>query len=101
MTTPQQAQEAIKSVLAEVPREHEAAYRVIYQAVKVCLAAGMERRAAAAYLGVSRWRIDRQGRYVRSLKATRTLFRDALAANPATDPASDAVESIVRRAWKK
>lgn len=101
MTTPQQAQEAVKSVLAEVPREHEAAYRVIYQAVKVCLAAGMERRAAAAYLGVSRWRIDRQGRYFRSLRATRTLFRDAMAANPATDPAGESVEAIVRRAWKK
>ena len=100
MTTPQQAQEAVKSVLSEVPREHEAAYRVIYEAVKVCLAAGMERRAAAAYLGISRWRIDRQGRYFRSLRATRNLFRDALNANPSTDPASDTVESIVRRAWK-
>ena len=100
MTTPQQAQEAVKSVLSEVPREHEAAYRVIYEAVKVCLAAGMERRTAAAYLGVSRWRIDRQGRYFRSLRATRNLFRDAFNANPSTDPASDTVESIVRRAWK-
>ena len=102
MTTPEKAQKAVQSVLAEVPREHEAAYRVIYEAVKVCLASGMERRAAAGYLGIARWRIDRQGRYFRSLKATRNLLRSALSPARPGDPAnSDTVEAIVRRAWSK
>ena len=98
MTTPQQAKTAGQTVLPEVPRDHEAAYQVIYAAVRICLEAGMERKTAARFLGISRWRIDKQGRYFRSLRATRELFRGAFSA---TSPQTTAgpVDEIVRRAW--
>ncbi|MDO5867016.1 MULTISPECIES: hypothetical protein [Paenarthrobacter] len=98
MTTPQQAKTAVQKVLAEVPREHEAAYQVIYAAVRICVEAGMERKAAAGFLGISRWRIDKQGRYFRSLRATRELFRGAFSATSA-QTAAGPVDEIVRRAW--
>jgi hypothetical protein len=102
MTTPEKAQKAVQSVLAEVPREHEAAYLVICEALRICLQAGMNRREAAGYLGISRWRIDSQGRYFRSLKATRNLLRGAFSpANPGDTANSDAVNAIIRRAWSK
>ena len=102
MTTPEKAQKAVQSVLLEVPREHEAAYRVIFEAVKVCLLAGMDRRAAASYLGISPWRIDGQGRYFRSLKATRDLFRSAFSGGAGgSEASSEAVDAIVRRAWNR
>lgn len=102
MSTPEKAQSAVRSVLAEVPREHEAAYLVICEAVKVCLTAGMDRRKAAGYLGIPRWRIDSQGRYFRSLKATRNLLRSAFSPARQGDPdGSEAVEAIIRRAWSK
>lgn len=102
MTTPEKAQKAVKNVLAEVPREHEAAYLVICEALKVCLQGGMGRREAAGYLGIPRWRIDSQGRYFRSLRATRNLFRSAFSPDHHGDSASsETVEAIIRRAWSK
>jgi hypothetical protein len=98
MPTPEEAQAAVKRVRAEVAREHEAAYRVIYEAVQVCLAAGMNRREAAAFLGVPWWRIDRHGRYFRSLKATRSLFQSAFQTVSPTE--HDATDAVVRRAWR-
>lgn len=89
MTTPQQAKTAVQKVLTEVPREHEAAYQVIYAAVRICMEVGMERKATAQFLGISRWRIDKQGRYFRSIRATRDLFRGG----------SGPVDEIVQRAW--
>lgn len=99
-TTPRDAQTAVKRVLAEVGREDEAAYRVIFEAVKVCIAAGMERRQAARFLGVSPRRIDRNGQYFRTLMATRNLFRGAFSGRP-TAVEADQVDAIVRRAWKR
>ena len=99
-TTPQDAQTAVKRVLAEVGKEDEAAYRVIFEAVKVCIAAGMERRQAARFLGVSPRRIDRHGQYFRTLMATRNLFRGAFSGRP-TAVEADQVDAIVRRAWKR
>ncbi|UOD83493.1 hypothetical protein [Paenarthrobacter ureafaciens] len=89
MTTPQQAKTAVQKVLAEVPREHEAAYQVIHAAVRICMEVGMERKATAQFLGISRWRIDKQGRYFRSIRGTRDLFRGG----------SGRVDEIVQRAW--
>ncbi|MEO3935028.1 hypothetical protein WMO79_19715 [Micrococcaceae bacterium Sec7.4] len=99
--TPQDAQLAVKRVLAEVNKENEAAYRVIFEAVKICMASGMNRREAAKFLGVRARRIDRRGQYFRSLLATRDLFRGAL--NAGSRPSADAadVEAIIRRAWKR
>lgn len=101
MATPHEAQDAVHHVLAEVPREHEAAYRVIYEALRVCIEAGMERGQAARFLGISRWRIDKRGRYFRSLRATRALFRNAFNANEGAGLQDDSVEAIVRRAWNQ
>lgn len=101
MTTPQEARTAIKNVLAEVPREHEAAYRVIYEAVRVCIESGMERKAAAAFLGISPRRIDKRGQYFRSLQATRLLFRSAFNISRDAWAQEDVVDAIVRRAWKR
>lgn len=99
--TPQDAQLAVKRVLTEVNKENEAAYKVIFEAVKICIASGMSRREAAKFLGVQARRIDRRGQYFRSLMATRKLFRGAFsAAGSATAEASE-VEAIVRRAWKR
>lgn len=99
-TSPQDAQIAVKRVLAEVGKEDEAAYRVIFEAVKVCIAAGMGRRQAATYLGVSPRRIDRHGQYFRTLMATRTMFRGAFSGRP-TVVEADQVDAIVRRAWRR
>lgn len=99
--TPQDAQLAVKRVLTKVHKEDEAAYRVIFEAVKICIVSGMNRREAAKYLGVQSRRIDRRGQYFRSLMATRILFRGTL--NAGADSSADAaeVEAIVRRAWKR
>ena len=99
--TPQDAQQAVKRVLAEVNNENEAAYRVIFEAVKICIAAGMNRREAAKFLGVQARRIDRRGQYFRSLLATRTLFRGARNAGGRAYADAADVEAIVRRAWKR
>ena len=42
-STPKDAQIAVNCVLAEVNKEHDADYRVIFEAVKICLASGMKR----------------------------------------------------------
>jgi hypothetical protein len=99
--TPQEAQVAVKRVLAEVHRENEAAYRVIFEAVKICIAAGMERRDAANFLDVKAGRIDRRGQYFRSILATRDLFRGGLNAGGGSSANAADVEAIVRRAWKR
>ncbi|SDP65346.1 hypothetical protein SAMN04487914_12373 [Arthrobacter sp. ok909] len=99
--TPKDAQLAVNCVLAEVNKEHEAAYRVIFEAVKICVASGMKRREAAKFLGVQARRIDRRGQYFRSLLATRNLFHGALNAGGGSSAAAVEVEAVVRRAWKR
>ena len=99
--TPQDAQQAVKRILAEVDNENEAAYRVIFEAVKICIAAGMNRRETARFLGVQARRIDRRGQYFRSLLATRNLFRSARSAGSSAYADAADVEAIVRRAWKR
>lgn len=94
--SPQESREAVLRVLAEVDREHEAAYAVISKAVSMCISSGMGRKETAKFLGVSPWRIDSSGRYFRSLRATRNLLHNALAAG-GVDP--DSVADIVGRAW--
>jgi hypothetical protein len=99
--TPQQAQQAVSRVLSEAPREHEAAYRVIFQAVNICIAAGMGRRETARYLGIKARRIDRHGHYFRTLRATRDLLRGAFAARTFNNTTEAVTDSIIRRAWKQ
>jgi hypothetical protein len=101
MTTPQEARTAVKNVLAEVPPEHEAAYRVIHEAVRVCIESGMERKVTAVFLGISRWRIDKRGQYFRSLRATRQLFRSAFNISGDAWAQEDFVDAVVRQAWKR
>lgn len=102
MRTPDEAKDAVQRVLTEVPREHEAAYLVISEAVRVCLHGGMGRREAAGFLGIPRWRVDSQGRYFRSLRATRNLLRSAFSPNYGEGVAdTKSVDAIVRRAWGK
>lgn len=97
--TPQEAQVAVKRVLAKVNKENEAAYRVIFEAVKICIVSGMNRRETARFLGVQARRIDRRGQYFRSLLATRNLYRGTLSASAGSSADAAEVESIVRRAW--
>jgi hypothetical protein len=97
--TPQEAKEAVKRVLAEVSREHEAAYAVIAEAVRVCGSSGMGRKETAQFLGVPARRIDRRGQYFRSLRGTRDLFRGANDARRLDSP-SESVDVIIQRAWK-
>ncbi len=99
--TPQEARLAVTRVLSEVNKEHEAAYRVIFEAVKVCMASGMGKKEAAKFLGVQARRIDRRGQYFRSLRATNDLFRGVFTAGRGTPAGSDVVEAIVRRAWNR
>jgi hypothetical protein len=99
--TPQDAQLAVKRVLAKVNKENEAAYRVIFEAVKICIVSGMNRREAARFLGVQARRIDRRGQYFRSLLATRSLFRGTLDSGAGSSADAAEVEAVVRRAWKR
>jgi hypothetical protein len=101
--TPQEAQLAVKRVLAKVNKENEAAYRVIFEAVKICIVSGMNRREAARFLGVQARRIDRRGQYFRSLLATRNLFPGTVNSGAGAGSLADAaeVEAIVRRAWNR
>jgi hypothetical protein len=99
--TPQDAQLAVKRVLATVNKENEAAYRVIFEAVKICIISGMNRREAARFLGVRARRIDRRGQYFRSLLATQTLFRGTVYSGAGSPADAADVEAVVRRAWKR
>ncbi|AOT05824.1 hypothetical protein [Arthrobacter sp. U41] len=99
--TPQEAQLAVKRVLAEVNKEHEAAYRVIFEAVKICIAAGMKRQEAANFLDVQARRIDRRGQYFRSLLATKDLFRSAFPTERGSAADAETVDDLVRRAWNR
>ena len=99
--TPQDAQLAVKRVLTKVHKEDEAAYRVIFEAVKICIVSGMDRREAAKFLGVHARRIDRRGQYFRSFLATRDLFRGAFNSGLSSSDDAEAVDAMVRRAWKR
>jgi hypothetical protein len=99
--TPQDAQMAVQRVLTKVHKEDEAAYRVIFEAVKICIVSGMNRREAAKFLGVQARRIDRRGQYFRSFLATRDLFRGAFNPGLRSSGDAEAVEAMVRRAWKR
>lgn len=97
-TTPQEACEAVKRVLAEVSREHEAAYTVISQAVRICVSSGMSRKETARFLDIPGRRIDKRGQYFRSLLATRDLFLSAFASRKSPSH-EEAVSDIIQRAW--
>ena len=51
--TPPEAKIAVERILTKANPENEAAYAVIFRAVKICIEAGMNRRQTARYLGVS------------------------------------------------
>lgn len=96
---PQDARDAVSRVLAEVSREHEAAYAVISKAVRICVTSGMSRRETARYLGIRKHLINRSGQYVRSLRATKDLFGSAFSVS---DPKTrEAIENIIERVWKR
>jgi hypothetical protein len=99
--TPQEAQIAVKRVLAKVNKENEAAYRVIFEAVKICIVSGMNRRETARFLGVQARRIDRRGQYFRSLLATRNLFHGTSKSGAGSSSDAAEVEAVVRRAWNR
>ena len=99
--TPQDAQLAVKRVLTKVHKEDEAAYRVIFEAVKICIVSGMNRREAAKFLGVQARRIDRRGQYFRSFLATRELFRGVFNSDLSSSDDAEAVDAMVRRAWRR
>lgn len=91
------AQEAVRRVLLATPREHEAAYRVIFEAVNICIAAGLDRKDTAQRLGIDPKRIDRHGHYFRTLRGTFNLFRQAR--NPRA--AWHGTDEIVQKAWRR
>lgn len=97
---PEVAKRAVERILTKANPENEAAYAVIFQAVKVCIDAGMSRRAAAKYLGVSPRRIDRHGQYFRTARSVRTLFREALTSTTYPVHEENAKRKLIEWAWK-
>lgn len=98
--TPPEAKRAVERILTKANLENEAAYAVIFRAVKVCLAAGMSRRAAAKYLGVSPRRIDKHGQYFRTARSVRTLFKEALTSTTYPMHEENAKKTLIQWAWK-
>lgn len=97
--TPQDAQAAITRILTQVEREHEAAYAVISQAVRICGESGMTRKETAQFLNLKARRIDKAGRYVRTPRAVRDLFRGAYRVHDYTVTPSD--QDLAKRAWSQ
>lgn len=79
------------------PREHEAAYRVIFEAVNICIAAGLNRKDTAQLLDINPRRIDKHGHYFRTIKGTLNLFRQVR--NPRA--AWHGTDEIVQKAWRE
>lgn len=98
--TPEAAKRAVGRILTKTTLENEAAYAVIFQAVKICIAAGMNRRQSARYLGVSTRRIDRHGQYFRTAQSVRTLFAGTLDAPATYIPAEQTKAKLIEWAWK-
>lgn len=98
--TPQEAKRAVERILTKATPENEAAYAVIFRAVRICIEAGMNRKETARYLGVSARRIDRHGQYFRTAKSVRALFRGAFRATSIDLPAEEAKTSLVAWAWR-
>ncbi|MBG6226644.1 hypothetical protein IWX63_003243 [Arthrobacter sp. CAN_A2] len=98
--TPLEAKLAVERILTKANPENEAAYAVIFRAVKICIEAGMNRRQTARYLGVSARRIDKHGQYFRTAKSVRTMFGEAFCSTSIDVPAEDAKKRLVAWAWK-
>lgn len=98
--TPPEAKRAVERILTRANPENEAAYAVIFRAVKVCLDAGMKRKEAARYLGVSPRRIDKHGQYFRTARSVRTLFREALTSTTYPIQEEKAKKALIQWAWK-
>ena len=95
---PDTAKRAVQSVVTEVGISHEAAIRVIMEAVHVCIDAGMTRRATASHLGVSARRITKTGHYVRNWPEVRSLFRGSMTNFDYAEHTSN-MDEICCRAW--
>lgn len=98
--TPEAAKRAVERILSKANLENEATYAVIFRAVKVCLEAGMSRRATAKYLGISPRRIDRHGQYFRTARSVRTLFSEALTSTSIPVHEENAKRKLIEWAWK-
>lgn len=98
--TPPEAKIAVERILTKANPENEAAYAVIFRAVRICIEAGMNRRQTARYLGVPTRRIDRHGQYFRTAKSMKTLFGDAFRSTSIDVPAEDAKAKLVAWAWQ-
>lgn len=98
--TPPEAKLAVERVLTKANPENEAAYAVIFRAVRICIEAGMNRRQTARYLGVPARRIDRHGQYFRSARSVRFLFGEAFRSTSIDVPAEDAKAKLIAWAWK-
>lgn len=95
---PDTAKRAVHAAVSEVGISHEAAIRVIMEAVRICIDAGMTRRAAAGHLGVPARRITKTGHYVRNWAEVRSLFRGAMT-NFDYAEHTDTIDKICARAW--
>lgn len=98
--TPPEAKQAVERILTKANPENEAAYAVIFRAVKICIEAGMNRRQAARYLGVSARRIDKHGQYFRTAKSVKTMFGEAFGSRLIDMPAEDAKVKLIQWAWR-
>ena len=98
--TPEAAKRAVGRILTKANPENEAAYVVIFRAVKICIDAGMSRRQSAKYLGVSPRRIDRHGQYFRTARSVRTLFGEALTSTSIPIHEENAKRKLIEWAWK-
>lgn len=98
--TPPEAKRAVERILTRANLENEAAYAVIFRAVKVCLEAGMKRKETARYLGVSPRRIDKHGQYFRTARSVRTLFKEALTSTTYPVDEENAKKALIQWAWK-
>ncbi|MHA7284267.1 hypothetical protein [Arthrobacter sp. TMS2-4] len=98
--TPPEAKLAVERILTKANPENEAAYAVIFRAVRICIEAGMNRKETAQYLGVSARRIDKHGQYFRTAKSVKTLFGEAFRSTSIEVPAEDAKAKLIQWAWR-
>ncbi|OUM44678.1 hypothetical protein [Arthrobacter sedimenti] len=98
--TPPEAKRAVERILTKANPENEAAYAVIFRAVKICIDAGMNRKEAARYLGVSARRIDKHGQYFRTARSVKILFSEAVRSTSIDSHAEEAQKALVAWAWR-